>query len=109
MILILPISTLFSTLSWQAALKLMDIELNFLTDIDQHLSIKEGIREWVTTITHQYTQANVLGMESYNARKRNSYIMYVDANHCIKTFRIQSYSSLHFLAFGLKAEKCQAE
>ena len=83
----------------------MDIELDFLTDIDQHLSIKEGIREWVTTITHQYTQANVLGMESYNARKRNSYIMNVDA----KTFRIQSYSSLHFLAFGLKAEKCQAE
>ena len=31
-------------LSWQAALKMTDMELDLLTDIDQHLLIEEGIR-----------------------------------------------------------------
>ena len=31
-------------LSWQAALKMTDLELHLLTDIDQHLFIEEGIR-----------------------------------------------------------------
>ena len=40
-------------LSWQAALKIMDVELDLLTDIDQHLFIKEGIRGRVAMIIHQ--------------------------------------------------------
>ena len=31
-------------LSWQAALKMTDVELDLFTDIDQHLFIEEGIR-----------------------------------------------------------------
>ena len=31
-------------LSWRAALNMMDVELDLLTDIDQHLFIEEGIR-----------------------------------------------------------------
>ena len=67
-------------LSWQAALK-MDMELDLLTYIDQHLFIKEGIRGGVSVTSHQYAQANASGMENYDTSKRNSYIMYLDANN----------------------------
>ena len=71
----------FPGLSWQAALKITDVELDLLTDIDQHLFIKEGIRGGVAMISHQYTWANAPGMENYDASKRNNYIMYLDANN----------------------------
>ena len=41
-------------LSWQAALKIMDGELDLLSDIDQHLFIEEGISGRVAMISHQY-------------------------------------------------------
>ena len=68
-------------LSWQVALKMMDVELDLLTDIDQHLFIKEEIREGVAIISRRYARANAPDMENYYASKRNSYIMYLDANN----------------------------
>ena len=44
----------FPGLSWQAALKMTDVELDLLTNIDQHLFIEEGIRGGVTMIIHRY-------------------------------------------------------
>ena len=38
-------------LSWQASLKIADVELDFLTDFDQHLFIEEGIMGGVATIS----------------------------------------------------------
>ena len=70
-----------SGLSWQASLKMTEVELDLLTDIDQHLFIEEGIRGGAATISHQYARANVSGMENYDVSKRNSYIMYLDANN----------------------------
>ena len=55
-----------SDLSWQVALNMTDVELDLLTDIDQHLFIEERIRG---------------GVENYDASKRNSYLMYLDANN----------------------------
>ena len=68
-------------LSLQAALKIMDMELDLLTDIDQHLFIKEGIRGRVPMISYRYARANAPGMKNYDARKHNSYIMYLDPNN----------------------------
>ena len=59
----------------------MDMELDPLTDIDQHLFIKEGIRGGVAVTSHQYAQANAPGMENYDTSKGNSYIMYLDTNN----------------------------
>ena len=66
---------------WQAALKMMGVEVDLLTDIDQNLFIEEGIRGGVAIISHQYTRANASGMKNYDASKRNSYIMYLDVNN----------------------------
>ena len=41
-------------LSWEAALKMTDVELDLFTDIDQHLFIEEGIMRVVAIISHQY-------------------------------------------------------
>ena len=68
-------------LSWQAALRMTDVKLDTLTDIDQHLFIKEGINGGVAMTSHQYAQANAPGMENYDAIKCSSYIMYLDANN----------------------------
>ena len=68
-------------LPWQAALKMLDVQLDLLSDIDQHLFIKEGIRGGVAMIGDRYAQPNTPGMENYDVSKRNSYIMYLDANN----------------------------
>ena len=62
-------------LSRQAALEMTDEELELLTDIDQHLFIKEGISRRVAMISHRYAQTNTPGMGNYDVRKRSSYIM----------------------------------
>ena len=41
-------------LSWQAALKMTNVKLDLLTDIDQHLFIEEGIRGGVAMICKRY-------------------------------------------------------
>ena len=61
-------------LSWQAAFKITDVELDLLPDIDQHLFMEEGI-------SHQYVQANTPRMENYDTRKGSTYILYLDANN----------------------------
>ena len=71
----------FPGLSWQAALKMTDVELDLLTDIDQHLFIEEGIRGGVAMISNRFARVNASGMENYDASKRNSYIMYLDVNN----------------------------
>ena len=58
-----------------------DVELDLLTDTDKHLFIEEGIRAGVAKINHRYARANTLGKENYDTSKRNSYIMYLDANN----------------------------
>ena len=59
---------------------MMDVELDLLTDIDQHILIENRIRGVVAMISHQYAWANASGMKNYIASKRNSYIMYLDSN-----------------------------
>ena len=68
-------------LPWQTALKMTDVELDLLTDIDQHLFIEEGIRGGVAMISHRYARGNAPSMENYDSSKRNNYIMYLDANN----------------------------
>ena len=71
----------YSGLLCQAALKITAVKLDLLTDIDQHLFIEEGVRGQVAMISHRYTLAKALDMENYNISKRNSYIVYLDANN----------------------------
>ena len=84
-----------SGFSWQAALKMMDVELYLLTDIDQHLFIEKGIKGGVAIISYRYVRANASGMEN-NASKRNSYILHLDANNLYEWVMSQPLPTSNF-------------
>ena len=68
-------------LTWQAALKMSDVELDRFTEAEMHLFIEKGIHGGVSMISHCYAKANVPEMDDYNLDKPNEYLMYLDANN----------------------------
>ena len=81
MVLILPIILPTSPDLSTIALKIKDLELDLLTNIEQHLFIKEEIKGGMAMISYGYAWANAPDMENYNASKRNSYIMHLNASN----------------------------
>ena len=68
-------------LSWDAMLKMTGINLELITDIDQHQFIEKGMRGGISIITHRYAKANNRYMKNYNPEDDTSYIMHLDANN----------------------------
>ena len=68
-------------LAWQAALKMTNVELELLTDLDMHLFIEKGQRGGVAMISNRYATANNPYLGNYDPSKPNTYIMYLDANN----------------------------
>ncbi len=68
-------------LSWDALLKKTGVELELLTDYDQHLFIEKGMRGGISMVSKRYAKANNPRVEGYDPRKPNSYIQYLDANN----------------------------
>ena len=68
-------------LSWDAALKHSEVELELITDIDMYLMIEKGIRGGISMISHRYAKANDPRMgDEYDASKPTSTLLYLDAN-----------------------------
>ena len=68
-------------LSWDALLKYTGIELELLTDYDQHLLIKKGMRGGISMTPKRHAKANNPGMPGYDRNKQHYHIMYYDANN----------------------------
>ena len=69
-------------LSWAAALKYTDVELELLTDKDMLLMFEKGIRGGMCQAINHYARANNKYMgEHYNENVESSHIMYLDANN----------------------------
>ena len=68
-------------LSWDAMLKMTDIELELMTDIDMFQFIEKGMRGGISYIANRYGKANNKYMKSYNKNAPSKYIMYLDANN----------------------------
>ena len=68
-------------LSWDAMLKMTDIKLELMTDIDMFQFIEKGMRGGISYIANRYGKANNKYMKSYDKKAPSKYIMYLDANN----------------------------
>ena len=68
-------------LSWDAMLKMTDIKLELMADIDMFQFIETGLRGGVSYIANRYGKANNKYMKEYDEKAPSKYIMYLDANN----------------------------
>ena len=66
-------------LSWDAMLKMTNIKLELMTDIDLFQFIEKGMCGGVSYIANRYGNAN--NMKEYDEKAPSKYIMYLDANN----------------------------
>ena len=68
-------------LSWDAMLKMTDIKLELMVDIDMFQFIEKGMRGGISYIANRYAKANNKYMKNYDEKTPSKYIMYLDANN----------------------------
>ena len=68
-------------LSWDAMLKMTDIKLELMVDIDMFQFIEKGMRGGISYIANRYGKANNKYMKNYDEKSPSKYIMYLDANN----------------------------
>ena len=68
-------------LSWDAMLKMTNIKLELMTDIDMFQFIEKGLRGGISYIANRYGEANNKYMKTYDNKNTSKYIMYLDANN----------------------------
>ena len=62
-------------------LKMTNIKLELMTDIDMFQFIKKGMHGGVFHIGNRYGKANNIYMKEYDEKVPSKYIMYLDANN----------------------------
>ena len=62
-------------------LKMTDIKLELMTDIDMFQFIEKGMRGGTSYIANRYGEANNKYMKTYDEKAPSKYIMYLDANN----------------------------
>ena len=68
-------------LSWDSMLKMTDIKLELMTDIDMYQFIEKGMRGGISYIANRYSKANNKYLKTYDYKSPSKYIMYLDANN----------------------------
>ena len=68
-------------LAWDACLKMTNIQLELLSDVNMLLMFEKGIRGGISIISNRYGKANNKYMKDYNKNKDSKYLMYLDANN----------------------------
>ena len=86
-------------LSWDAMLKITEIELDLISDIDMHLFTEKKTRDGISYIAKRYSKANNKYMQSYDSKKPSKYITYLDPNNFYSWAMIQylPYSEFKWL------------
>ena len=87
-------------MAWDAALKVTDVKLELITDIDQYKFIESAIRGGVSMISTRYAKANNPYVEDYDPSKPTTYIIYLDANNLYGWAMIQCLPTGGFRFFS---------
>ena len=66
-------------LSWDVMLKMTNIKLELMIDVDMYQFIEKGMRGGVSYIANRYGKANNKYMNTYEEKAPSKYIMYLDA------------------------------
>ena len=68
-------------LSWDAMLKMTDIKLERISDIDKYLFIDKGLKGGISYIVKRHARANNKYTENYDHKKASTFITYLDMNN----------------------------
>ena len=68
-------------LSWDAMLKMTQIELELLSDSSMFCLIEKGLRGGVSMITKRYAKANHKYLAGFDPQQANNFLIYLDANN----------------------------
>ena len=68
-------------LAWDAMLKMTDVKLELLGDVDQLLMIEKGIRGGNSNVFKRFAQANNKFMKNFDPAKKSKFLVYLDANN----------------------------
>ena len=67
--------------SWEAILKMINVKLEKVSDIDKYLFIEIGLRGGISYIAKRYAKANKKYMNDYDSKKKSAFISYLDMNN----------------------------
>ena len=81
-------------LSWDALLKMTDVKLEKISDIDQYLFIEKGTRGGISYIAKRYAKANNKYMNDYDPNKHSTFITYLGKNN------LYGWSMSKYLPYG---------
>ena len=81
-------------LNWDAMLKMTEVDLELINDIDMHLFIEKGMRGGVSYIAKRHNKANNKYIESHDNSEESVYIIYLDANN------LYGWATTHYLPYG---------
>ena len=68
-------------LSWDAMLKMTEVNLELITDVDMYQFVEKGMRGGISYIANRYGKANNKYMQNWNSNEASKYLMYLDANN----------------------------
>ena len=68
-------------LSWDAMLKMTDLKLEKIFDIDMYLFIEKGLRGGISYIAKRYAKANNKYTKNYDPKKPSKFITYLDISN----------------------------
>ena len=68
-------------LSWDAMLKMTNIRLNLISDVDMYQFVEKGMRGGVSYIANRFGEANNKYMKDFDENAPEKHIMYLDANN----------------------------
>ena len=68
-------------LAWDAMLKMTEVKLELLKDVDQLLMVEKGIRGGNANVFKRFAKANNKYMKNFDVKQDSRFLVYLDANN----------------------------